>query len=82
MEPFRGIIFTPLPSTTDVILPGDSSGGGGEHQPHSSVMKLTIGVHEYNSGETVEYYPQKELMRRIKNVLRTLNNYCCIVWIF
>ena len=60
MEPFRGIIFTLLPSTA---VPGDSSGGGGEHQPHSSVMKLTIGVQQYNSRETDEYYHQKELMR-------------------
>ena len=44
-------------------------------------MKLTIGVHKYNGRETVEYYPQKELMR-IQNVLRALNNYGRILWLF
>ena len=57
-----------VPSTTDVISSLETVlvvevEGNREHQPHSSVMKLTIGVQEYNSRETEEYYPQKELMR-------------------
>ena len=53
-------------SATDVISSLETVlvvEGNREHQPHSSVMKLTIGVHEYNSTETVEYYHQRELMR-------------------